>query len=97
MAFDKGSCQLNYFQDFLKNYIRCTFPNAHLILDNIPFHKATNSLTRHGLPIVQQIANSLGIQQHYTALYCPFLNPAENYFSIIKNYFVRITVPSTEE
>jgi len=44
-----------------------------------------------------KLQNVLGIQLHYTAPYYPFLNPAENYFTIIKNSFVRRAIPNTEE
>ncbi|KXS13283.1 hypothetical protein M427DRAFT_100718, partial [Gonapodya prolifera JEL478] len=67
-----------------------------LILDNIPFHKATQSLTSHGLPTIKQTADSFGIRLHYTAPYCPFLNPSEYIFRLIKGH-VRREIPKTED
>ncbi|KAK6096261.1 hypothetical protein MT418_8610 [Batrachochytrium dendrobatidis] len=76
---DPGSsecCNINLLNNDMQH--SQTVPNGHFILDNIPFHKTT--LIRHGLPTIQQTAQCLEL--HYTASYCPFLNPADNYFGV---------------
>jgi len=66
-------------------------------LDNIFFHKVTNSLTRHRPPTIQQNAVSLGTQLHDIAPYCPFVDQVETYFSIRRNTFVRRSRPGIDE
>ena len=91
----KGAANAISFQKFLQDDVGQVFPNANLVLDNVPFHHATDSLRRQWLPTIKQTAYNLGIKLHYTVPYCPFLNPSEYVFSMIKST-LRREIPKTE-
>ena len=91
----KSAANATSFQKFLQDDVGQVFPNTNLVLDNVPFYRATNSLRRQWLPAIKQTADNLGIKLHYTASYCPFLNPSEYVFSMIKST-LRREIPKTE-
>ena len=68
------------FRQFLE-----TLPQGlTLILDNCSIHKATKSLTKHGLPTIRETADSRSITLQYAVPYGPYLNPVEYVFQSIR-------------
>ena len=64
------------FRQFLE-----TLPQGlTLILDNCSIHKATKSLTKHGLLTIRETADRRPITLQYAVPYGPNLNPVEYVF-----------------
>lgn len=73
------------FSEFLQE-LPC---QSRLVLDNAVIHRATNVLSRQGLPTVPQIAESKQITLQYLPPYAPVLNPVELCFNTIRTYINR--------
>ena len=49
----KGAEKAASFQKFLQDDVGQVFSNTNLVLDNVPFHRATDSLRRQWLPTIK--------------------------------------------
>ena len=67
-----------------------------LVLNNARIHHATKVCVANGIPTIAQTASAASIDLKYMPPYCPFLNPVEHAFKLIKNDFVRPACPKTE-
>ena len=76
----EGAITSVIFRQFLE-----TLPQGlTLISDNCSIHKATKSLTKHGLPTIRETADSRSITLQYAVPYGPYLNPVEYMFQSIR-------------
>ena len=81
-SLDYGGVKAVRFSQFLRKHPRGT----SLILDNAAIHRATNVLTRQGLPTVRTVAESGAIDLRYLPPYSPLLNPVELCFNTIRTF-----------
>jgi len=94
----KTSVNAVVFQKYLDEGIgRNLAEPTILVLDNARIHHATKACVANGIPTISDTAAFRNISLKYLPPYCPFLNPVEHAFSIIKNDFVRQLRPRTEE
>ena len=100
-ALTKSSVNAVRFQNYMQNGIapgarRADGTETVLALDNARIHHATKACVDSGLPTIAETARQNRIRLLYLPPYCPFLNPAEHAFKVIKNDFVRPARPRTE-
>ena len=101
----KGYANAQCFQPFLADGIgsasNCATLAANgasvmnLALDNVRIHNATHACRANGLLTITETAYTANVNLRFTAKYCPFLNPTELAFKIIKEDYVRRIHPRT--